>query len=146
DTPMYVGPSIDITYDHIFPTLGADSGGGLWAAWTSRNGDGTVEHVYATYAKATSGTQNHVWSAPTQVDKSKGVAKVFPWIAGGGAGRAALVWYQGTKPTNEDPSNEGTVRFAQLTKTTGGIAGAQAQASDHVIHHGSICTTGGECS
>src|SRR5207245_3231909 len=64
----------------------------------------------------------------------------------GRSGRADRVWYHGTKATNEDPSNDWTVRFAQLTKTNGGIAGAQAQASDHVIHHGLICTTGVECS
>lgn len=146
DAPIYVGPDINTTYDHIFPSLGADSGGGLWAAWTSRNGDGTVQHVYATYAKPTNGTQTHVWSVPAQIDQTAGVAKLFPWIVGGGSARADLVWYQGTQPTNEDTSNDWTVRFAQLTRTNGGIASVQAQASDHVIHHGQICTTGVECT
>ena len=144
DSLIWSGPTAR-TYDHIFPALAVDEGGGFWAAWISDE-----EHAYVSH-----GVQNGAavtWSAPKQVDIAATTANVYPWLVGGGAGRADLVWYAGTSTdpvlTNNDPNNDWRVRFAELTwAAKGGLkVASNVLASDHVIHHGAICTTGVTCS
>jgi hypothetical protein len=144
DTLIYSGP-VDQTYDHIFPTLGIDSSGGFWAAWISNE-----EHVYVTHAPATTRQSVGPWTAPLRVD-TNGITNVYPWIVGGGAGRADLVWYSGTSTnpalTNNDTANVWDVRLAQLAWTSkGGVTvPARAVVSAQPNHVGAICTTGVTC-
>jgi hypothetical protein len=144
DTLIYRGP-IDRTYDHIFPALAIDAGGGFWAAWISDE-----EHVYV--AHGTKGAGGSVtWTAPKRVDTAATLANVYPWLVAGGAGRADLVWYSGTSTdptlTNNDTTNDWRVRFAQLTwASKSGISiPTNVVASDHVIRHGDICSKGVLC-
>lgn len=140
DTPIYVGPNTE-TYDHIFPSLGVDAAGGLWAAWAS------ASHIYAAYA-APSVTGTFVWTPPMQIDNTGANANVFPWIVGGGQGFADLVWYGGSGANSDDPTNQWVVRLAQLRYQQGAGLSIMTQsvASDHVIHTGQICTLGELCS
>ena len=144
DSLVYSGP-VERTYDHIFPSLGIDSSGGFWAAWISDE-----EHVYVTHAPATSKRSVGPWTAPVQVD-TNGITNVFPWIVGGGPGRASLVWYSGTSADpalkNEDTANVWNVRLAQLSWTSkGGVTvPARAVVSSHPNHLGAICTKGVTC-
>jgi len=164
DTPIWVGPTTE-TYDHIFPALAIDASGNLWAAWAS------AEHIYVSHAPTRGGDLDDptstdlsvqllpdptidlstqpagtlAWSTPIQIDQTGATANLYPWIAGGGNGRADLVWYAGTGVSNSDPTNQWVVRFAQLHATNQGLAVDQTVASDHVIHYGEICTTGVTC-
>jgi hypothetical protein len=144
DTLVYSGP-VERTYDHIFPNLGIDSSGGFWASWMSDE-----QHAYVTHAPAAKNRNVGPWTTPVRVDTG-GFTNVFPWLVGGGAGRAVLVWYSGTSTDpalkNEDTSNVWNVRLAQLSWTAkGGVAvGAQATVSDHPNHYGAICTKGVTC-
>lgn len=144
DTLVYSGP-VDRTYDHIFPSLGIDSAGGFWAAWVSDE-----EHVYVTHAKPESKHVVGPWTTPLRVDAT-GITRVFPWIVGGGPGRADLVWYEGTSTdpakTNNDTSNVWQPRLAQLawSAKSGVSVTAQAVVSSHPNHYGAICSTGVTC-
>jgi hypothetical protein len=143
DTLIYRGP-VTRTYDHIFPALAVDDGGGLWAAWVSDE-----EHVYVSHG--TTGRTGAVsWTAPVRVDSAPTLANVYPWLVGGGAGRADLVWYSGTSTdptlTNNDTTNAWNVRFAQLAFGKGVTVTSNVVASDHAIRYGDICSKGVLCS
>lgn len=165
DTPIWVGPTSE-TYDHIFPALGIDAGGNLWAAFSDD------AHVYMAHAGTRDATlpssslldtaldpgalltgetlqpataTGLQWTVPVQVDTTNSTT-VFPWIVGGGDHRAALVWYGGTASSPNDLSNQWTVHYAHLQSRNNGLAVTQAVASDHVIHQGAICETGVTCS
>lgn len=144
DTLIYSGP-VERTYDHIFPSLGIDSSGGFWAAWISNE-----EHVYVSHAAPAVKRAVGPWTAPKRVD-TNGITNVFPWIVGGGPGRADLVWYAGTSTdptkTNNDTSNVWNARLAQLAWTSkGGVTvPAQAVVSAKPNHLGAICSTGVTC-
>lgn len=143
DSTIFAGP-IERTYDHIFPALAIDSGGGFWAAWASDE-----EHVYV--AHGVGGSRGVTWSAPKQVDSAPTLANVYPWLVGGASGVADLVWYSGTSTdpalTNNDPSNHWNVRFAQLgwAAKTGVTVKSNVVASDHPIRNGDICSKGVLC-
>src|SRR4051812_2707917 len=142
DTLIYKGPT-NRTYDHIFPALAVDGGGGFWAAWVSDE-----EHVYVSHG--TQGVTGAVtWTTPSRVDTGTTLANVYPWLVGGGAGRADLVWYAGTSTdptlTNNDTTNDWRVRFAQLTFGKSVSVTSNVVASDHVIRHGDICSKGVLC-
>jgi len=140
DFPIWIGPDTE-TYDHIFPGLAVDSGGGLWATFA------TDHHILATHAPAGS-LGMYGWSTPVQIDNTGSGANVFPWIIGGGPNRADLVWYGGTGVDNNDTSNDWNVRYAQLTwkPVTQSISTSQQIATDHVLHHGQVCTFGLNCT
>ncbi len=144
DTLIYSGP-VERTYDHIFPSLGIDAAGGFWAAWISDE-----EHVYVTHAKPEKAHVVGPWTAPKQVD-TNGITNVFPWIVGGGPGRAVVVWYAGTSTdpllTNDDTSNVWHPRLAQLSwaNKTGVGVGAQTVVTTQANHLGAICSTGVTC-
>jgi hypothetical protein len=143
DSTIWAGP-IERTYDHIFPALAIDSAGGFWAAWVSDE-----EHVYVTHG--TQGSRGITWTTPKRVDSAPTLANVYPWLVAGGSGLADLVWYSGTSTdaalTNNDPTNDWNVRFAQLAwSSKGGVAvKSDVVASDHVIRHGDICSLGVLC-
>jgi len=144
DTLIYSGPA-ERTYDHIFPSLGVDSSGGLWAAWISDE-----QHVYVSHANPARGQSVGPWSTPKQID-TNGITNVFPWIVGGGPGRAAVVWYSGTSTNpallNNDTSNVWDARLAQLAWSSkkGVTVPAQGVVSAKHNHYGAICTTGVTC-
>jgi hypothetical protein len=146
DTLIWRGP-IERTYDHIFPALALDGGGGFWAAFISDE-----EHVYVVHG--TGGAGGVTWSAPKRVDTlaTDHLANVYPWLVGGGSGRADLVWYGGTSDdpalTNNDTTNHWWVRFAQLSYSgkTGVSVTSNVTASDHAVRNGDICSKGVLCS
>ena len=141
DVPIWIGPDTE-TYDHIFPALAVDSSGGLWAAFA------TDHHILATHAPAGS-LGMFGWTTPVQIDNAPTGANLYPWLIGGGPGRADLVWYQGTGVDKDDLTNSWNVRYAQLSYKAvpaPAISWTQQVASDHAIHHGAICTTGINCS
>ena len=142
DTPIYVGPSTQ-TVDHIFPTLSIDSGGVLWAAWS------TDSHIFVSHAPTSRARTSALpWSSPVQLDPKGTTANVFAWVAGGGANRADVVWYSGTGSGSgpDDPTAQWVVRYAQLNVSGKGLDISTAVASKRVMHVGQICETGVTCS
>ncbi|MCU1462560.1 MAG: hypothetical protein JWO37_2635 [Acidimicrobiales bacterium] len=140
DSPIWVGPDTE-TYDHIFPALAVDSGGGLWAAFA------TDHHILVTHAPSGS-LGLYGWSVPQQMDDTGSGANLYPWLIGGGPDRADLVWYGGTGVDKDDLTNAWNVRLSQMNWSRTGmrITADQMVVSDHPIHHGAICTTGINCS
>ncbi len=147
--------------DLVFPVIGIDGAGNLYAAWS----DGfKIQYVSSTDRGA------H-WTAPFQVNTDnrgatpdKGSADLFPWLVGGAAGKVDVVWYHGAGGDTSAYRNPGTddatagttvwtVGFAQLFNATAkNAAGASAPAVKSVsnaitppIHKGSVCNNGTVC-
>lgn len=152
--------------DLIFPVIGLDSAGNLYAAWTDGN---LIQY-------AVSSNHGTTWSSPytvnpgeTGAQKTNGTADLFPWIAGGGNGRLDLVWYHGEggdttgyrnvgvyNTTSPMDSTRWAVAFTQLSgaTATSGLAGAGTPtptvvsrdlAVTPVIHYGNVCNNGTTC-
>ena len=155
------GPTERRELDLVFPVLGVDRAGHLYAAWS----DGfKVQYVSSADGGAS-------WSSPYQVNTDNrgaipdpGRADIFPWLMAGGDGRLDLVWYHGEggntsfyrNPGTNDATNGSTswtVAFAQLSSATArDAAGAAAptvgmysNAVTPVMHQGSICNNGTTC-
>src|SRR2546421_11904409 len=118
--------------DTLFSVLSMDSGRNLEVVWTisPTNNDPALRQTFVSASSAASGWTS--WTAPVQVsDGSTGTGdatNVFPWIKGGGPGRADAVWYGSDKLV--DPSSHSNqawnVFMSQLvfpTNATGGITG-----------------------
>src|SRR5439155_25257739 len=95
------------------------------------------------------------WSVPPQVSSPPSVVSVFPWVKGGGAGRADVVWYGSNLQV--DPSAQAgeawDVFMAQAVypvDSSGGVTGAapavtQVKVTPHPMHYNDICLTGTGC-
>ncbi|MDQ1402738.1 MAG: hypothetical protein QOG03_1054 [Actinomycetota bacterium] len=79
-------------------------------------------------------------AAPGTTDSS-----LFPYVVAGSAGKVAIAWL-GAGGTNDDNA-DWTTQFAE---TTDGLAASPTftvmQASNHVVHHGAVCTGGLGCN
>jgi hypothetical protein len=170
DSPA-TAPASAITYGNaianLWPAGAIDTAGNIYAVWATNSA-----RVNATETGTTSpSTTFDIWFSashdggknfygPWKVSSGVGTS-VFPWVAAGDAGRVDIVWYQSNSvgpPLVADPTNPGTltggsnnmptgstwnVMFAQsLNATSREPAFAISQASDHVMHTGSISTGG----
>jgi hypothetical protein len=164
-----IPPSV-LTYGNsaanIFPSGVADSAGNVYVVWStnssrlnavqSNNSPSTTFDVW--FASSHDGGQN--FYGPWRVSSGVGTS-VFPWIAAGDAGRVDISWYQSSSvppPLVADPSNPGAltggpnnmpagstwnVMFAQsLDANSREPVFTVSQASDHIIHTGSISNGG----
>ena len=147
--------------DLVFPVIGIDSGGGLYAAYS----DGfKISYVSSTNHGAR-------WTKPFQINADnrglspdKGRADLFPWLVGGAPGKVDVVWYHGQGGDTSAYRNPGTndathgttvwtVAFAQLFNATATNAAGASQptvqannaAITPVIHKGSVCNNGTVC-
>lgn len=149
----------------IFPAADADSGGNIYAVWTtlSARPNATIGGSAATtwdiwFAASHDGGQN--FYGPFKVSSGIGTS-IFPWIAAGDAGKVDIVWYQSSNPTPplvSDPSSPGqltggpnsmpagstwTVMFAQsLNAASREPVFTVVQAGDHKNHNGNISIGG----
>ncbi len=147
--------------DLVFPVIGIDSAGGLYAAWS----DG----FKISYASSTS--HGVRWTKPFQINSDNrgtthdpGRADLFPWLVGGGPGKVDVVWYHGQGGNTDAYRNPGTqdaahgttswtVAFAQLFNATAVNSSGGAKptvtmnspAITPVIHRGSVCNNGTVC-
>jgi hypothetical protein len=151
---------------NIFPSGIADSAGNVYVVWSTNssrlntvqgnNSPSTTFDVW--FASSHDGGQN--FYGPWKVSSGVGTS-VFPWIAAGDAGRVDISWYQSSSvapPLVADPSNPGAltggpnnmpasatwnVMFAQSQNANSREPVFTAsQASDHIIHTGSISNGG----
>ena len=169
-SPAPAIPASVLTYGNsaanIFPSGVADRAGNVYVVWStnssrlntvqSNNSPSTTFDIW--FASSHDGGQN--FYGPWKVSSGVGTS-VFPWIAAGDAGRVDISWYQTSAvapPLVADPSNPGAltggpnnmppasswnVMFAQsLNANSREPVFTVSQASDHIIHTGSISNGG----
>jgi hypothetical protein len=169
-SPAPTIPPSALTYGNsvanIFPSGVADKAGNVYVVWStnssrlntvqSNNNPSTTFDIW--FASSHDGGQN--FYGPWKVSSGVGTS-VFPWIAAGDAGRVDISWYQTSAvapPLVADPSNPGAltggpnnmppgaswnVMFAQsLNANSREPVFTVSQASDHIIHTGSISNGG----
>ncbi|HKC18045.1 MAG TPA: hypothetical protein VKE27_00300, partial [Candidatus Dormibacteraeota bacterium] len=142
DFEIYHGP-LGARFNRIFPVTAVDAAGNVYALWT--NGNNVFVKTDST------GTGWNPAVAPLAIANPTGVnTTVMPWVAAGSAGIADVVFYgahggSGLQPSpQDDPNNIWDTYFAQTVD--GGATWTVSQASDHDIHHGSICIDGLNCN
>ena len=144
-----------------FVVSSMDSGRNLWVAWVGRSSDPSQRQAYTAYASAASHWTQ--WSTPIRVSAPPSDVSVFPWVKGGGPGRADVVWYgsHGGYDANGNPPDPSTdagqswdVFMAQVTAATDAAGNAdtttapsvyQAKVTQHPMHYNSICLAGTGC-
>ena len=164
-----IPPSV-LTYGNhtgnLFPGGDADKAGNVYAVWTTNSGrlntvqgngqPSTTFDVW--FAASHDGGQN--FYGPFRVSSGIGTC-IQPWIAAGDAGRVDIVYYQTNSvapPLVADPMNPAqlsggpnampagstwNVMFAQALNANGREpVFTVSQASDHIIHTGSISNGG----
>ena len=164
-----IPPSV-LTYGNhtgtIFPSGTVDKAGNIYVVWSTNS-----NRLNGSQPNGQPGTTFDIWMAashdggqnfygPWKVSSGNGTA-VLPWISSGDAGMVDVVWYQSANvaaPLVFDPSNPGAltggsnnmpagstwnVMFAQsLNANSREPVFTISQASDHIIHTGSISIGG----
>jgi hypothetical protein len=152
---------------NIFPSGAVDAAGHVYAVWSTNStrynttqADGTPSTAFDVwFAASHDGGQN--FYGPWKVSSGSGTS-IFPWIAAGDAGRVVISWYQTSAvapplvasvtnpgaltggPNNMPASAAWNVMFAQSVNanTREPVFSHASQASDHIIHTGSISNGG----
>jgi hypothetical protein len=130
-----------------FSPIQMDTAGNLWQAWV---GGGRTLLTYSTNRGAS-------WHSPIQVSTGPGSPigsnpglrqTIFPWLSVGDPGRVVIVFY-GTTDTGSVsgfPGSPNALWHAYATFSTNALAAnptfTQVQATEHVMHRGTICTGG----
>jgi hypothetical protein len=133
-----------------FPSGAIDSAGNIYAVWAMNNARTNEYMIWF----AASHDHGNTFYGPFQVSQGPGAAEM-PWIAAGDNGRVDIVYY-GTNATNPDGtpvdpnvapgSTQWRTFFAQsLNANAREPVFTISQASDHVMHNGSICNLGLLC-
>jgi hypothetical protein len=142
DYPVYIGPSPQIGYNHVFPNVAVDRAGNVYALFSDDH------DVYYAFSK----NRGRTWSAPTRVNQSPVQTAIFPWAVAGDAGKLDVVYYGTSYDGGETPPDrypqpvEWYAYFAQnLDALKPGSRFAQVQASP-VVHRGAVCESGIGCS
>ena len=124
-------------------TAAVDAAGALWVAWH----DARDSYV------AVSHDQARTWSAPRRLN-AKDHAAVYPTVAAGAAGKAAVVWIGTDRPGPAGNRNEMDRAFAAegalwrmtISRTdNGGRTWSTPVTAGVPVHRGALCVSGGGC-
>ena len=130
-----------------FSPIQIDTAGNLWQAWTS---SGRTLLTYSTNRGAS-------WHSPIQVSTGPGSPigtspglrqTIFPWLTVGDPGRVAIIFYGTTDSGSVSgfPGSPNALWHAYATFSTNALDAnpsfTQVQATEHVMHRGTICTGG----
>lgn len=129
--------------DAIFPTAATDSAGNVYVSWSTTAG------VFV----AVSTNKGVTWSAPTKVSQPPAVSTIQPWLTAGDAGRAAVAFLGTSTASLDDPAAQWRAYMSISTNADCQWAATpcaaptweQVEASDHVIHTGTVCLLGLRC-
>jgi hypothetical protein len=139
---------------NIFPALAVDNFGYVYAVWSDN------QNVFLS-ASSDEGT---TWTAPVLVNQrpTAGHANVFPWVAADANGHVVVTWLGANRVGNSNDvaamqpaCSDGTTDcWAQwnvyMAESVNGHdtvpSFTQHTASDHIIHSGTVCTSGTGCS
>jgi len=140
--------------NNIFPAIAVDNFSNLYTVWLDN------QNVFL----SSSSDLGNTWTAPVRVNSGPtvGKANVFPWVAADAYGHVVVTWLGANMAGNSNdvatmqPScADGTTDcWAQwnvyAAETVNGNAAVptftEHAASDHVIHSGTVCTSGTGCS
>lgn len=131
----------DANYGNFWMAAGVDRAGNLYATYSGYAHKGEHQHVWLQASRDGGST----WTSPMAIDNGPGNS-LFGWVAGGGPGVAVLAWYH----TDNADKDANEADWYVDTATVRGLADGHPQitrsrASDHVVHHGGICTLGVFC-
>jgi hypothetical protein len=131
----------DANYGNFWMAGGVDRGGNVYAVYSGYAHKGEPMHVWL----QESSDHGETWTKPIYVD-DKGGQDLFGWVAGGGRGVAAVAWYH----TDSKDKNAGTAKWVVKAAQVRALDTKNpdidvANASDHVMHVGGICTLGIFC-
>jgi hypothetical protein len=142
DYPVYVGPSAQVGFNHMFPNVTIDRAGNVYLLWSDD------ESVY--YALSTD--HGRTWSAPVRVSQSPARTAIFPWAVAGDEGKLDVVYYGtsfddgATPPDQYPPSAEWYAYFAQDLDATDLRSDFKQTRATPLVHLGGVCETGISCS
>jgi hypothetical protein len=169
-SPAPTIPPSALTYGNhaanIFPSGASDKAGNIYVVWSTNStrlntvqGNGQPSTSFDVWFAASHDGGGNFYG-PWKVSSGSGTA-IFPWIAAGDAGMVDIAFYQSASvapPLVADPSNPGAltggpnnmpgsatwnVMFAQsLNANSREPVFTVSQASDHIIHTGSISNGG----
>jgi hypothetical protein len=140
--------------DNIFPALAVDEFGYVYVVWSDNT------NIFL----SSSANQGSTWTAPVRVNSGAtvGKANVFPWVAADAGGHVVVTWLGANRSGNSNnlaamqpTCTDGTTDcWAQwnvyMAESVNGHAAipsfAQHVASDHIVHAGTVCTSGTGCS
>src|SRR5439155_14969032 len=155
------GARIRTTLLSHWPAIAIDRGGTLYMVWDTdprrHDGMGCGDTPTGNGARgsplpnaiklAYSRNFGKTWSRPRTVAKAHGNRVFWPWIAAGGAGRVAVVWYATDRLADMDcePSTV-SIHSAHIFHATGRPRVDRAPASHGPIHVSStVCQGGTTC-
>ncbi|MDQ3705649.1 MAG: S-layer homology domain-containing protein [Chloroflexota bacterium] len=147
----YAGDALGDT-GNLFPTLTVDRAGNVYVAYTD-SGDFNTYLVYSTDHAQT-------WSDPIRLNGNQANTTIFPWIVAGEEGRVAVAyiatdqfgapgpdsfpsWFN-DKPASATVKWHLYVNYLENAHTPNPTI-YQAQASQHPVHYGQVCTSGTLC-
>lgn len=132
----------DANYGNFWMATGVDTGGTVYAVYSGRNHDATERMSVFIQASTDNGAN---WTKPYVISPPDGNS-LFGWVAGGGPGVAVVAWYHTTADNKNADDIDWTTQVAQVRNLTSGSPVVyRGTASDHVMHHGGICTFGILC-
>ena len=139
---------------NIFPALAVDNFGHVYVVWSDNQ---------SIFLSSSSDAGGH-WTVPVRVNggATAGKSNVFPWVAADANGHVVVTWLGSSLPGNSNsvaamqPSCAGgttdcwakwNVYMAESVNGHDAVPSfAQHVASDHIIHSGTVCTSGTGCS
>ena len=140
--------------NNIFPALAVDSFGNAYTVWSDN------QNIFL----SSSSNLGVTWTSPVRVNSGPTVNKsnVFPWVAADANGHVVVTWLGSSIAGNSNDvatmqpaCADGTtdcwaqwnVYAAESVNGTALVPSfTQHAASDHIIHSGTICTSGTGCS
>jgi hypothetical protein len=132
----------DANYGNFWMASAVDRGGIAYVVYSGRDHDATQRMSVFVQASSDHGA---TWTKPYAVSPAKGNS-VFGWVAGGGKGVAVVAWYHTDAPDKNADNIDWVTQVAQVRGLTSGKPLVyRGTASDHVMHHGGICTFGILC-
>ncbi|HEX8598007.1 MAG TPA: S-layer homology domain-containing protein [Chloroflexia bacterium] len=147
----YAGDALGGT-GNLFPSLATDRAGNVYVAYTD-SGDFNTYLVYSTDHAQT-------WSEPIRLNGNNANTTIFPWIVAGEDGRVAVAYLGTDKYGSPGPDSfpswfndkpaSATVKWYLYVNyldnaNTANPTIYQAQASQHPVHYGQVCTSGTLC-